>query len=475
MTIRGGSAHEPERGYPCPFFKAGIKAMELRTKDIYRFRFLPSFADIAMEDAAFKTSFISYRDANLDQDPATKTEGFTDWYFILPGYTWLGRQQKGFLSPSLSYKGQPHGGLDPIIDCRRYARQDPETKPLTERPKDSKGSAIIPDVRRWAFFNAYLERENSWENFILYMTQMGMDDLKDKLRIKGGRADAVITAEWPDYLYGDITDPMTGLIATAKKGYPKDNVQKIEATVVSFSKKPQSLDGAEIMAIDPNTADGAAILEGRYAIGDTDNVLKVPTYSEILEYIVADGTIPYDIIQRACGEFADVPSEPASARAASYSTPPDENEGADEVAPPAAPARPAAAPARTAAAPARTAPAAVRPAAAPATRTAAPTATAARPATNGKAAPATRTAAAPKSASPAKTATPPVKTHTALAATEPPAPEGTATEADYARFAQLTNSLTNNEQLSSDELTELTTLSKLCAGQTEAPADDIPY
>jgi hypothetical protein len=59
--------------------------------------------------------------------------------------------------------------------------------------------------------------------------------------------------------------------------------------------------------IDTSSSEGRDILTNRYNIGDTDEVTYIPTYQEILNYIVEDGNIPYDVIFEACGNYADVP------------------------------------------------------------------------------------------------------------------------------------------------------------------------
>jgi hypothetical protein len=487
LILKGGSGAEPEKVSQSPFFHQGVKAFELRSKDVYRFRILPSF-DFDNGDPttpAFKQSVIPYRDANIDPDPITKTEGFTSWYFPFTGYSFLGRMQKGFLSPANAFRGKPHAGLDPIVDCRIYCRKsdDPRFKALTETPKNQKNSkAVIPDLRLWAFINAYAEKDGVWENKIVYFSKMSLEDLKKKLSVKGGRNDKIITPAWENYLYGDVTDPMTGLIATARKACPYDNIQGIETSCLFFSKRPGTLEGSEFMPFDPATDEGRAILEARYDLSDTNNVTKIATYDDILAYIVEDGTIPYAVIQEACSPYANnIPPEPAHAREAHYSTPPpavDESvqepgqnqdapaaedtapaSGSEPFPPPSQQAETPAAPKSTAAATASRPVAqpigAGKPAPTPTRTVAAPVKGVPAPAPTNRT---VATPAVPKSA-------PVAKTHAALT----PNVGGQKTPEGQARYEELVEKLSTN-QASDSDFRELTELAKTYATHESVPA-----
>ncbi len=324
LGIKGGSAGEVSRDFKSPFFHAGVKAKELRVKDIHKLRVLPAFdrAQYRPEDPQFTLSYIPYRDKHVDPDKSTKTEGFTDWFFELQGYTFLGKGQKGFLSP-LNV-----GGRDPILDCYNFVKKsaDNSIKHLIARPEEKNKSAIIPLPRTWAFMNAYLQVENAWDNYLVYCSISGFGNLKEKLALRAGRNDHVVSPEWPDYIYGDITHPTQGLLATVAKGSVGTGKQNIETSLFNFSAVAGRLDGAQSFPLDPATPLGQTALKGRYNILDGETVLKVATYEEILNYIVADGVIPYDIIFAACSEHTtSMPPRPASARQANGAPPEDDD------------------------------------------------------------------------------------------------------------------------------------------------------
>src|SRR5882672_4697140 len=101
LGIKGGTSGEVSRDFKSPFFHAGVKAKELRVKETYKLRILPAFDRVRfrVDDPSFALSMLPYRDKHVEPDKDTKTEGFTDWFFQLQGYTFLGKGQKGFLSP----------------------------------------------------------------------------------------------------------------------------------------------------------------------------------------------------------------------------------------------------------------------------------------------------------------------------------------------------------------------------------------
>ena len=476
LNIRGGSAGEPTRTFQSPFFQAEVKSLELRTKDVYKLRLLPAFnRDILPDDPSYKISYLPYRRTNGDIDKVTQTPAFTDWYYIMQGYTWLGRQGKGFLSPLNLHEGPMAGGIDPIADCLFYARrhEDPSVKALAKKPENVKNAkAIIPSTRRFCFFNAYAERENAWDVYACWGSQTTLEDLKTQLAIKGGRGDQIISPAFQEFLYGDVTDPQEGLLATVKKGTIGIGNQTLETSLFTFSKNTQSLDGAELFPYDPASEAGQAILAARYDFMD-DTVVKVATYQEILDYIVEDGTIPYWLIEEACSNFGTLAPEPASSKAAVHSLPPveaaeDQIPGAEVPPAPAAqpvrqpvrPAVPVAAPSKPAGVPTR--PAAPAPLAKPVAAAAAPAA-APRPVQVAARTPAP--VAAPKAAVPPhairqvqKPAPAPVKTSPALTAqaVDTTSPEA---QADLQRYTDLSTRLANGEDLSDEELRDVTALS----------------
>lgn len=470
LIIKGGSAAEPSRNANSPFFHAGVKAIELRNKEQYQLRILPAFdRGIPVDDPSFATSYVAYRDNNLEQEALTHTPGFTDWYFTFSGYSFLGRQSRSFLSQASLFQGSIDPGYDPVHDCYRYAKrsEDPAIKALTERPKDQKSHAVIPSVRRWAFVNAYVDTNNSgvWENKIVYFSSMSMEDLKKKLALRAGRNDAIVSPDWPDFVFGDITDPLGGLLAKVRKARPYDNTQGIETPCLFFSNQPGTLVGANTWPIDPATEEGRAVLYGRYDLSDSEKVTKIASYEALLDYIVQDGTIPYEIIAAACGAYADVPAEPPSAREATYSAPPPEVVDEDQVpgvemdplsapAPKAVPARPA--PARPAPLPVPARPAPARPAPLPTPARPAPAKPVAAPAK-----PETKPAPRPV---PTAKVTPALTQDAYIDPADPEIPSSgeAPTAAEKALWDALMLKSANNEELTDEDFRNLAVLSPKC-------------
>ena len=441
LNIQGGSQGEPTREFKTNFFHPQVKTVGLSNKTSHRFRILPAFDrnQFRPEDAGFKSSFVAYRDKNLLPD-ADKTEGFTDWYFVFSAHNWLGKSKQSFISP-LTLNPTQRIGSDPLLDiymfCKRHT--DPRIKALIDKPAGEKfAGAVVNGPKSIMFFNGFVETSaNVWENTAVYATNSALADLKAKLALRAGRNDKIISPDWPDYIYGDVTHPTQGLMAQSRKTKVATGNSSIETACIFFSNRDGVLDGANAAPLDPNTPQGLNALLGRYDLLD-GNVTKVASYEEILDYIVTDGTIPYAIIHEACqAHVARVPAQPASAQVANAGMPPEDDNipfgAAPQIRPPAsAPAPFAPAPAPAAPAPAPFAPTPPAFAAAPAAPAASPFGTAAAPFPG--------VAAAPGNLPPPPGGTPfGTEARVTPALSQPGA--APASDADRARFDQLTQKL----------------------------------
>ena len=143
------------------------------------------------------------------------------------------------------------------------------------------------------------------ENCVLIITSACLNQLKKRLSLRAGREDPIITEEFKEFLYGDVTDPKTGSIAKIRETHMEENTL-MKFAGLFFSDKDGYLEGREES---PITDD---VLASRYDISDTDEVTKIKTYDEILELMVSDGAVPYNVIVRACSRYAEngIPSEP---------------------------------------------------------------------------------------------------------------------------------------------------------------------
>lgn len=347
LNISGGSQGEAKRDFSVGFFHDGVRTIGLNKKTSYQFRILPAFdANRFREtDAEYATSYLPYRDKNLNPD-STNTEGFTPWYYVFRVHHFLGRLNKSFVSPLTGHHGSPVG-IDPVLDCYMLCKKTDSLKHLIEKPKNKTDgfNAVVTTPRNMPFFNVLVLQEKQWVNAVMYCTISAMDDLKGKLALRAGRNDAVISPEWPDYIYGDVTHPTQGLLATSRVS--KVGTNAIETSCIFFSSRDGVLDGSQTAPVDPSTPFGQQTLSGRYNLLDPEKVIKVATYDEILEYIVKDGTIPYEVICAACQPHcARIPAPPTAARVAAAGAPPADDEipmdhNVPTFARPAAPAAPA--------------------------------------------------------------------------------------------------------------------------------------
>jgi len=361
----GGSQAETSRGFTHGFFHDGTVSTQFTPKKEYYLRILPAFDQSKVGTPEYKESWVPYRDRELPEDIATKTPGFTSWYFVVQGYTFFGRGTHSLLSP-LSYptKGS-RSGIDPIFDIRNYCRksEDPNLVALVD-DKASKGSPPVPNARYYVLVNTLMMTDmtsRNTENQIGIFTNAAWNDFKGKLALRAGRGDEVISADWEDFLYGDITHPEQALAVRVKEATMESN-PNIKFAGMFLSNVDGRLDGHQKWSITDTEDSGKSVLQSRYEIGDMDNVTKIWTYDEMLDLVVQDGVVPYDVIERACAPYAPngIPSQSSSSKSADYSIPSNDVSPSNSLSP--APAAAAPAPAATAPAPAATAPAPSEPA-----------------------------------------------------------------------------------------------------------------
>lgn len=423
----GGSEGEPGSGFTHPFFASGVKSIQLIGKNTYGVRILPAFdRNIDSGDPAFKLSVAPYRDIDKAEANPEQHSPFTSWYFTVKGYKFLGNDQRQFISPLSQYGKKDMKGVDPIFDIFFAAKNsgNPDWVCLVTKPTDPAQGyrSVIPLPSKFGIMNGLVDIEKSGEieNRAIICGSMCMDMLKDTLNTyRPAMVNAPVDPTWPNYLFGDVTSPAYGSWATVQKTV--FNTANMADAGFHFSKKKDTLISHTPWPIDLDAEWGQAYLQGRYDFGDP-GIVKILTAEEILDWVVADGFIPYELIEHACKNRWTVPADPCGAT----HFPPQEDSGggtfqapAPAVSRPSAPAAPAqrvsAPPVST---PRPTAPAApgVRPAP-PVSRPTAPAAAPARPA----AAPARPTVSAP-AAAPARPVAPAARPMAPGAAPRPATP-----------------------------------------------------
>lgn len=303
------------------FTRGNVPLLVISTKTKHDIRILPGFdMSLSLEDESFDKSYIPYRDPDGEMDEDTKTEGFTDWFYPVYGYTYFGEQQRRFLSALTGHKYYP-AGKDPIRDCWKYIDanvNDPAIKavamgktfidPATGKEVKKEGY-LKKTPRTFHLLNAlaFNEDHDEWENKIVVCTDLAMRDLKKMLSIETGRKDMVISEDWDQYKYGDIAHPTEGCVIRCKE----KNIERWTSCGFFLEVDPKNAktNGLKPMKVTEEQ------LRGRYRIFDTNNVTNLGSeaeqYQYILDILLEEAIVPFDIIKAACEKYGKVEYNPA--------------------------------------------------------------------------------------------------------------------------------------------------------------------
>jgi hypothetical protein len=319
--LLGGSQADTNRTYTHGFFHEGVKSTQFRVSSNYFIRILPAFDFDKQNTPQFNESYVPYRSSELGEDELTKTPGFTAWFFVVQGYSFYGKSNHTFLSPlSALERYEKRAGKDPIRDIRDFCEKsdDPTIRALSE-DKSFKERAPAQLTRTYVMCNVLnmtdLQTKET-QNQVGIFTNAAWKDLKQKLALYRPANDEIISSEFEDFLYGDITHPKEGLAANVKE----TEYQNIRFSGLHFSDRQGRLGGHQVWDVTETTPNA---IKDRYNISDTDNVTKIATYDEVLDIVVKDGVVPYDIIERACGPYAEngIPNATATSVGPSHSIP----------------------------------------------------------------------------------------------------------------------------------------------------------
>ena len=304
-----GSSNMGRRGPKTGFFQNGVRhAFASGDRDI-KGRILPAFdTSMSREDKAFSRSWVPYR--NLAADPSeydedTKSPPFSGWFQVFKGYRFFGKSSDSFISP-LTLRGAVPDSESrcPVFDCFMKAKKAEPGSAWAALLKSDKGDkndrGILPAPSVLAAVNMYMSSEKGdWENAVFTMPQASLIDLKTKLCVLTPRSmPEPYDPDFPDFLFGDITNPKTGLLVTGTKLTLATN-NAIKYNGFRIGRSDQKLDGAAPKAVSDD------ILARRWELM-SDKTLKILTYQEIVNLLLDDGALPVDLIQEACSEFADV-------------------------------------------------------------------------------------------------------------------------------------------------------------------------
>lgn len=265
---------------------------------------LPGFNEALAEyDESRQSSHCMYRDLSR-QDPDTNNPAFTSWFVTVPGYNFYGKGKNTFISP------RAIANADPIFDCRIEVyrrRDDGDTSllPLVARPETMKEIHILPGTIPLTLLNAVCpptnekEKDQTVRNRVLVLKKSAAKKLFTDLNAP--RPVAVPTPvdpDWPTFLYGDITNPKRAL-------YFQSVTEKLETgteyAALSFGKVV--FVDQQTMRVDCSVTPIAdQYMQGRYDLCDLQNTIYIPTYDELVELLVDEGLVPYELIASVCGD-----------------------------------------------------------------------------------------------------------------------------------------------------------------------------
>lgn len=317
----------------------GLYPMFLRSGKQFNGLILPAFDSSLDEfDSSRPSSYEPYRSSDL-QDKNTGFGAFTGWFTSLLGYCYYGTGKSTFVSPkTVSEK-------DPIHDLRDYVYNlnktmgDSTYMDLVE-PKDPRNYVTpLPRASRIALVNVWAgttnekAKDQSVTNRVLVLREQAFTKLrKDLDTLRPVTVDTPSDPDFPMFLYGDITSPKIGALQFSTMMYTPEN-GGFAGPALDLGKLTHKGGGMQSITTTrvPVTE---AMLRGRYDLADADNVLHIPTYEEIVDLLIEEGLVPYELLQRVCspnynGSFPANPSAAVS-RAAKVqsSTPEATKEGA---------------------------------------------------------------------------------------------------------------------------------------------------
>lgn len=303
--IVGGSAGERKKDYGLGYFHPGVEAVELKSKNTYYVRILPAFSRAADGQPEGPYAVAPYRDT---QKPKELTESgehhpFTDWFYSIQAYTFLGNGKRTYVSPKTKGESQ----IDPYLEvyklCKRK-KADPFFNSLITKPLGAK-NAISEPPRTKVLMNAAIWDGAKYNFSVIVVSGQSLEDLRTKLNTyRPANIQQAVDLENPFYLIGDVTSLNYGAIATVQEG--SFGTAGMTASMFNYVAPANTLTNYRPHALMPQDP----LLSLRVDLGDLGKVLSIPTSDELLRYMVDDGQIPYNVIAEACGHIMDLPAAP---------------------------------------------------------------------------------------------------------------------------------------------------------------------
>jgi hypothetical protein len=289
----------------------GLYPMFPRKDSNVRGFILPSFdKSLDPKDTTFPMSVSPYRDRTAI-DPGTNMPEFTSWISFVNGYAYYGKNMSTFVSPAMQ-----EGRIDPIKMLRDAVfkmgdRGDYRYQYLKE--KKSKDDIIaLPARAHLALLNVWSTNTNTrakdaneWKNRVLCLRVTAYDHLLKQLSaMRPATMPEAVDPDWAAFLLGDVTNPARAMEFHFGEAIAEST--KNPAAVVEFGQLQTDFNTGTSHYQCNRQALTDKILAGRYDFDDT-NILHVPTTEEVLELLVEEELVPYELIVEVCSNFADIP------------------------------------------------------------------------------------------------------------------------------------------------------------------------
>lgn len=274
---------------------------------------LPAFdKNTSPLDNAYKESVMAYRDR--DSQGENGAYKFSGWFLPILGYTYYGKGGSTFVSPRTLGLPDP---IDEIVSMIYDSKKVGDTTYLylTENTFGTDTPVALRRPKRLALMNVWSPNTNvrskdqDTKNRVLLLGQVAFGKLMADLNQTGTTDNP--DPDWPNYIYGDPTNPERSIVCTPTLYKSPDNpnlaaCHALNLGTVSFRGDLLHKD-VRYTKITPE------MLRGRYDLADTDNVLNIPSYDEIVELLVAEGLVPYELVERMCHDkCSHFPRKPAS-------------------------------------------------------------------------------------------------------------------------------------------------------------------
>lgn len=279
-------------------------------------RLLPAFhPGVPVTDPRAPISWMPYRvgrpgsvgpdQMDTQRNVPSPSPWFLPWYGIR-----LFNQKHDIVSPkTLAFFGvrpEDESAGDVLEDLKNYIwkiyRNDPDKrKHWLDKPQGKQSSARIPSLRQFALMNFWghgADEKNPKVpgNCLVAISIQGFGILLDDLAYPPPHGSVSRDANFPETIYGDITNPSTGLWATAMQVQSAGSATTPFSFV--FSESKTTLNGARVVPV------GDDVLAARTRF--TREMFNIPTQQEYVNMVRESKEIPVEFLREIRPE-CDIP------------------------------------------------------------------------------------------------------------------------------------------------------------------------